>query len=93
MASTSEVLVGLDDIATDIAEQRAILEKAISNAAGASTALAALPSTYSDVVSTVNGYTDTGDEFEIVAKRQLTALTAEFNALKSDADTIAAVTL
>ena len=92
MATSSEVKAGLDAIAKDIATQRAVLQKAIDNATGASAVLGSLVTTYSGVKTTIDGYTPTG-AFETLAKDELAKLTTEFQALKADADTIAAVTL
>lgn len=91
MASYSEVKAGLDDVAGIIREQRAVMAKAKSNAALASAALAAVPTTYADLVSTINGY-GTANAAEALAKADLAKLTTEFQALKTLADQVAAIT-
>lgn len=93
MASTSEVKSTLDAVAVILAEQKAVLEKAILNASAASAALAAIPGDYTDEIATIQGYTDTGEPFEINAKSEFSLLAAERVALKTEADTIAAITL
>lgn len=91
MATPSQVKSGLDEVAGIIAAQRAVVEKAQANAGNASAELTALSSTYSGVIATINGYTDTGDPFEILAKAELAQLTGEFQALKTAADTIVGI--
>lgn len=92
MATTSEVKVGLDAIAKVISDQRAVMQKVKSNAGLASEALALLPTTYADVIDTINGYGN-ADAFEAHAKAEFAKLVDEFIALKADADTVAAVDL
>ena len=91
MASYSEVKAGLDDVAGIIREQRAVMAKAKSNAALASAALAALATTYSDIITTINGY-GTTNAAEALSKADLAKLTSEFQALKTLADQVAAIT-
>lgn len=92
MATTSEVKVGLDAIAAVISDQRAVMQKVKTNAGLASAALDALPTTYADVIATINGYS-TNDAFEAHAKAEFAKLVTEFVALKADADFVAAVDL
>lgn len=94
MATASQVKAGLDEIAQIIRAQRAVMEKVKSNAGGASETLAAIPTDYADVLSTINGYSaESTDYFERLAKAELAKMTAEFAALKQDADAVAAVDL
>lgn len=90
MATASQVKVGLDDIASVIAAQRDVMKKAKSNAALASAALAALGTTYADVIATITAY-GTSDAFEALSKAEYAKLLAEFNALKTVADGVAAI--
>ena len=90
MASYSEVKAGLDDVATLIRDQKAVMLKAKSNASGASTALAEVPTKYADLISTINAY-GTSNASEALAKAELAKLTTEFQALKTLADQVAAI--
>lgn len=92
MASPSQVDRALDEIAMKIRDQRMVMTKVKSNAASASTALDSIPGEYEDELQTINGYGDS-DAFEALAKAKLAKLTAEFVALKADADAVAAVNL
>lgn len=91
MASYSEVKAGLDHVATVIRDQRAVMLKSKSNAALASAALGALPTEFADVVATINAY-GTANAAEALAKADLAKLTTEFQALKTLADQVAAIT-
>lgn len=91
MATYSEVKAGLDAIALSISEQRAVMTKVKSNAAIASAELAALATTYADVVATINTY-GTTNAAEAAAKAELGKLVAEYTALKGVADQVAAIT-
>ena len=92
MTTTSEVKSSLDSVAETIQEHRSIVKKAISNAALSSAALSALATIHAGMISTVQAYTGV-DSFETLAKDELARLTAEFQALKADADAVAAVDL
>ena len=87
MATTSEVKKALDEIASVIAAQEAVITKAQTNAAAASAALAAIPTDFSDVIATINAYSPTG-AFETLAKDEKAKLQTEFRALKAKADAI-----
>lgn len=94
MATASQVKAGLDQIATLISEQRAVMEKVKSNAALASAALAAIPTNFADVIATIDGYAaNSTDYFERLSKAEKAKMAAEFTALKADADAVAAVNL
>lgn len=92
MATSSEVKAGLDEIAAAIRAQRAIVAKAIQNAGAASAALAALPTTYADVIATVNAY-GTTNAFEALSKAELAKMTSEYQALKTVSDAMAAANI
>lgn len=90
MASYSEVKAGLDEIASIIRENRAVMTKVKSNAALASNSLADLATTYADVVATINGY-GTANAAEAAAKAELAKMVTEYTALKYVADQVAAI--
>ena len=90
MAETSEVKSGLDEIGQIIAEQRAVVDKAKSNAQSASSALAAIVTDFADVLATIDAYTGS-DAFESLSQAEKARFTAEFIALKAEADAIVAV--
>jgi hypothetical protein len=90
MASYSEVKAGLDAVAVTIRDARTALLKCKSEASVISGNLSALPTTYSDVVTTVQAY-GTTNAAEALAKADLAKLTAEFQALKTISDGIAAI--
>lgn len=87
MATTSEIKTGLDAIAAVIAAQRQAMKTIKTNAGTVSGELANLPTAYSDVIATVQGFaSNTTDAFELNARAELAKLTTEFTALKSVAD-------
>ena len=92
MSTSSEVKSGLDAVAANIAGNRDKLAACVDTAGQVSVDLANLPTAFADVVATIQAYTPTG-AFETLAKDELAKLTAEFAALKADADAIAAVDL
>lgn len=91
MASYSEVKAGLDAVAVTIRDARSELLACKSKSASISETLNALPTAYADVVATVNAY-GTSNAAEANAKAELAKLTTEFQALKTIADGIAAIT-
>ena len=92
MATASEIKSGMDDIAVRIAEQRAVVNKAKSNAQIASDALGAIAADYADVIATIDAFAaNSTDYFERLAKAEKAKLQAEFVALKAQADAIVAV--
>lgn len=91
MASYSEVKAGLDAIAVIIRDARSELLGCKSKSAGISETLASLPTTYADLVATVQGY-GTTNAAEANAKAEMAKLTSEFQALKSISDGVAAIT-
>lgn len=92
MATTSEVDVGMDEIAKILTEQRQVMIKAKLNAGSASTALAAIPTGYADVIATINSY-GTTNAYEAAVKAKLAKMVTEFNALKTKADQVSAIDL
>ncbi len=86
MATTSEVKAGLDDIAKSIRTERQAMKNAKARILVGESNLNSIPTTFSDILDTINGYSkDTTDSFEILCKAELAKLTTEFLALKSDA--------
>lgn len=90
MATASQVKTGLDAIAGVIANQRKAMTSAKNVGATASAALAALGTDYADVIATIQGY-GTSDAFEALSKAEFAKLLAEYNALKTTADGVAAI--
>lgn len=94
MATYSEMKVGLDTVASIIVEQRNVLSKAKQSGANASTALAAIPTTFADVIASIDAIpANTTNPAEMALKAERTKLAAEFTALKNKADALAAVDL
>ena len=92
MATASEIKSGMDDIAVRIAEQRAVVNKAKSNAQLASDELSAITTDYADVIASIDAFAaNSTDYFERLAKAEKAKLQAEFVALKVVADGIVAV--
>lgn len=91
MATSSEIKAGLDDIAKIIREQRAKVLGYKSDASVVSGVLAAIPTTYADVIATVQAF-GTTNAFEANAKAEAAKLAAEYTALKAVADGVAAIT-
>ena len=92
MATTSEVEVGMAAIAARLSDQRQVMLKVKANASTASTALAAIPNDFADVIATVTAF-GTANAYEAAVKAQVAKMTTEFNALKTKADAVAAVDL
>ena len=92
MATTSEVEVGMAAIAARLSDQRQVMLKVKANASTASTALAAIPNDFADVIATVTAF-GTANAYEAAVKAQLAKMATEFNALKTRADAVAAVDL
>lgn len=90
MATTSEIEVGLDEIAQIISEQRAVLKKAQSNATVAKTVLGELPTKYADLIATVGAFGQ-GNTWEENVKAKFDKLAAEFIALDGSANAMIAV--
>lgn len=82
MASVSEVKSGLQAISDLIAGSTQARDRAKTQLLSARNQLAAVPTQFSDVIATVNGYTPTG-AFESLSKDEKDKLQTEFTALKS----------
>lgn len=87
MATTSEVIGLLDQVAHEIARNRAALKQAKGVVADRVANLNDIPSRYSDLISTISAAEYGGDAFEDMNKAKLAALTVEFQALVSEATT------
>ncbi len=85
MATTSEVKAGLDDVATEIRNERAALKQAQARITAAANALAAIPTKYNALIATIDAYAG-ADDFELLAQAEKNRLAAEFNALKTKAN-------
>lgn len=92
MATTSEIEVGMAALSARLSDQRQVALKLKASAGSASQALAAIPTDFADVISTVNAF-GAGNAYEVALKAKLGKLTAEFTALKTKVDAIAAVDL
>ncbi len=84
MATTSEVIAGVDDMCKEIRTARAGLAKAKAMVTTYKNQLANIPTKYSDVISTIDGYTG-GTPFEDAYKDRKDRLASEFVPLKNDA--------
>lgn len=87
MATTSQVKADLDSISQHISGSRSMLNNAKANLLAARNQLAAIPATYSDTISTIDGYTPTG-AFETLSKDEKAKLATEFTALKGELEDI-----
>ncbi|MBZ9693928.1 hypothetical protein [Mesorhizobium sp. CO1-1-9] len=92
MATTSEIEVGMAAISQRLSDQRQVMLKVKASAGTASTALAAIPNDFADVIATVTAF-GTSNPYEATVKAQLAKMTTEFTALKGKADAVAAVDL
>lgn len=90
MASTSEIKVGMDAIASIVAAQRAEILKLQQGAQTAANELANIPTTYADLIATVTAFTN-GNAYQNAVKAELISLGQEYTALKAAADSIVAV--
>lgn len=86
MATTSEVKAALDSIADQIAGAIRMRSQAKAQLLAARNQLAAIPTTFADAISEINGYTPTG-AFETLAQDEKAKLQTEFTALKSALET------
>lgn len=82
MAETSDVKIALDEIAGIIKKAHTVIDTAESRLQAAYDQLNDIPTTYSDEIATINGYTPTG-AFETLAQDEKTKLQTEFNDLKT----------
>ncbi len=83
MATSSEVKAGLDEISAMIKASRARLVSSKSMITTQETNLTAIPTRFTDVLGTVNGY-GTTDAFEALCKAEVAKMTIEFLALLAD---------
>lgn len=83
MATSSEVKAGLDEISAMIKASRQRLVSSKEMIGTQETNLTAIPTRFSDVLTTVNGY-GTTDVFEALCKAEVAKMTTEFQALKAD---------
>lgn len=86
MATVSEVKAGLDAISELISGSRQAREQSKARLLAARNQLAAIPSQYADVISTIDGYTPNG-AFETLTKDEKTKLASEFTNLKTALET------
>jgi hypothetical protein len=86
MATASEVKAGLDDISTIIRTARQKAQQCKAIYAQQAAILVALPTTYADLISTIDGYTPDND-FEALAKAEKAVLQTEFLALRTKLQT------
>lgn len=82
MATTSEIIKGLDDIATRIANEQARLRQAKAAITTSKTTLAAMPTQYGTLLADINALTGT-DPSVLLAKDERVKLIAEFQALQA----------
>lgn len=87
MATTSEVIAGLNDIAVVIRDHRQKAKQCKTQLLASHAALVALPTTFTDVINTIDGYTPNG-AFEEQAQAEKAALQAEFVALRNTLNSI-----
>lgn len=85
MATPSEVKAALDDIAKMIRTERQTCKAAKARLTTARGNLDLIPTTFSDVLSTIQGY-GTTNAFEALAKAELAKMTTEFVALRAATD-------
>lgn len=91
MATVSDVEAKMEEVSRMIKVSRQRLKSAKAEITTQETNLNAIPTRFSDLIATINGYTPNG-AFEELYKDQLSKLTAEFQALVADA-TLAKVDL
>lgn len=82
MATVSEVKAGLNAISEQISGARQVRDQAKSRLLAARNQLNSIPTTYADVIATIDGYTPTGS-FETLTQDEKAKLASEFTALKT----------
>ena len=86
MANPSDINVGIQDISKAIKQERASIKASFTAIVAARQNLQGLPGSFSDVVTTIQGFDPgTTDPFEQAAIADLNSLTTEFQALVADA--------
>lgn len=91
MATTSEVKKALDEFAKAIDTERRAYANAKARIETASSNLAALPSIFSDVITTIDNYAPSG-AFETLSKDEKDKLGSEFMALRTTINNLIATT-
>lgn len=86
METTSEIKAALNDISVVIRNERKAAKAAKARILTTQGLLAAIPTTFSNTVSTIGGYSVSGTAFEKLCKDELSLLTTEFQALKAEVD-------
>jgi hypothetical protein len=89
MATTSEVKAGLDDISQMIRTARQAFAQSKARIQSSRNDLANIPTTFSDVLTTIDGYAGS-DAFEALAKDEKAKLATEFVALRDEMDALIA---
>ena len=87
MATTSEVKAGLDDISQSIRNSRQAYATAKARIQAARNELAAIPTTFSDVIATIDAYSG-ADAFEALSQAEKDKLATEFVALRNEMDAL-----
>jgi hypothetical protein len=87
MATTSEVKAGLDDISRSIRDSRQAYVRAKASIEAARNQLSSIPTTFSDVIATIDAYTG-ADAFEQLAADEKARLASEFTALRDEMDAL-----
>ena len=94
MATYSEMKSGLDDISGIIRNEKANMQKAKNAGVSSSAALAAITTDFAEVIATIDAIpANTTNAAEMLLKAEKAELAAEFTALKTKADALAAVDL
>jgi hypothetical protein len=86
MATISEVKAFLDDISKIIRTERAQMKIAKIRMTNGYNTLNSLPTTFADAIAEIDGYAVDGTIFEQLSKDELSKLTTEFVALRTDAN-------
>ena len=87
MATATGVDNGLDNIAASIDNSRKMFEKAKASIQVARNQLLAIPTTFEDAITEINGYAGE-DVFEQVAQARLARYTTEFVTLQAEMDAL-----
>ena len=85
MATTSQIKTQLDRISAVIEQAKVDRANGKAQIARAQSQLAAIPTSYADLIATINAFTPTG-AFETLAKDEKAKLQTEFVALQSDVE-------
>lgn len=85
--STTSVKNGLVSASQLIYNIRQTMTTAKTRVTSAIAEITAIPTTYSDIISEINGYTPTG-AFETLCKNELTRFVSEYQALKTEMESL-----